>query len=632
MSGIGGILYFHTRGCEPGVLETLDRGLAYLGPDGGRIVRHGSAGFVHRAFHATRESRLERQPAESDGIVACLDGRLDNRTDLASALGTRHAGVTDIDLVLASYQRWGHECFGHLIGDFSIVIWDPHQQTLLLGRDPFGICRLFYHLDRDRIVWASTPEALLDCPGVDDEINDDYIGGFLTLWPESSQSPFRSIAPVIPGHTVIVRRGAARVSAFWNLRALPAAEFTPDGKSAAEHAEQLRSLLSDAVRVRLRADTQVTAELSGGLDSSSVVCLADSLSRASGGAIPMIDTLSHVHDEGREGDDGYYIRAVEEQRGRPGIHIDEQDDPILGAWPDPDFLAFPRSAFCYGGVVNRSRALHRTGSRVVLSGYLGDEFLAQHPGPRDAARLLRQGHVRRALALCRAHSLASQWPLITLFTEYGVRPNVPFLMRRVPRKTPNWIEHDFANRIDLQARYQARMAVSASPTLATSLFRSPDLHVALDRIATEGTYLPTRFNCAEMRYPFSHRPLVEFLMSLPAEELAGFAGTRALHKAALVGVLPERVQSRPTKAGPSEAMSRAVTRESERMQVLVRESLACERGYVHAGRVLAEFTGWRHGMIFGVSDLFTFIGLEMWLRALKRRSTRAHAEPIASIA
>src|SRR5207244_1327027 len=96
------------------------------------------------------------------GTVVCLDGRLDNRVDLAAALGLTHANTPDVALIAAGYRRWGRDCFRRLQGDFSIVIWDAFERTLLLARDPFGVCRLYYHLDRHRIVWASTPDALLD--------------------------------------------------------------------------------------------------------------------------------------------------------------------------------------------------------------------------------------------------------------------------------------------------------------------------------------------------------------------------------------------------------------------------------------------------------------------------------------
>ena len=257
MSAVGGVLYFDQRECELDLLHVLDQRLAHLGPDGGRILHLTSIGFVHRAFHTTAEARYERQPCEVDGMVLCVDGRLDNRVDLAAALGLPYANTPDVALIAASYRRWGRECFGRLHGDFSIVIWDARERALLLARDPFGVCRLFYHLDRHRIIWASTPDALLDLPGVADDLDDEYVGGYLTLCPEVSHSAFKWITPVIPGRAVVVRNQCVTMFTHWDVRQLPAAEDHDRGPASKNSVEQFRALLTDAVRVRLRADRPV---------------------------------------------------------------------------------------------------------------------------------------------------------------------------------------------------------------------------------------------------------------------------------------------------------------------------------------------------------------------------------------
>ena len=130
--------------------------------------------------------------------------------------------------------------------------------------------------------------------------------------------------------------------------------------------------------------------------------------------------------------------------------------------------------------------------------------------------------------------------------------------------------------------------------------------------------------CVEMRYPYAHRPLVEFLCSRPPSEIYGAEQARWLQRAALVDVLPEAVRTRTGKAGPDQAIARAVDREWDRLREMVRNSRAGARGYVDEDRVLAELARWQHGLVTGFGDLLKVIALEMWLTSLESRS-RARA-------
>jgi asparagine synthase (glutamine-hydrolysing) len=620
MSGLGGVLYFEPRAVEHGLLERLDQQLAHLGPDGGRLLRHTSIGFVHRAFHTTLEARSERQPHEEDGLIVCLDGRLDNRADLGLALGLVHTSASDVELIATSYRRWGRDSFRRLEGDFAIVIWDTRERSLLLVRDPFGVGRLFYHLDRHRILWASTPDALLDLPGVPDDPNDDYVGEFLTMIPSASQSAFTSITPVLPGRGLIVRNQSVAAFTHWDVRDVPAADDRDRGTDTASTVERFKTLLTDAVRVRLRADRPVVAELSGGFDSSSIVCVADTIARDSGGTVPAVTSLSHIYDRGLVGEDGYYINAVEQQRQRIGLHISEEDDPMFGPWPDPDFLAFPRRFLVTGRTLGRGRAMQQAGARVVLNGFLGDELLGQQPGPRDAGRLVRRGRWLRAFNLCREFSLQRDRPALALFTSYGIRPNLPLALRRSLYHIPGWVNPEFAQRHRFSARLKERTLGNLPSHLAVSLFRAPDLLSGLDHLGAEGTTAPTRAVCVEMRYPYAHRPLVEFLLSCSPSQIYGVAQTRWLQRTALPGVLPDVVRTRTGKAGPSQVICEAIERRWNYLQDMLRDSRACARGYVTKEAVQAELVRWRHGSIKRYGDVLKFVALEMWLQSLERRT------------
>src|SRR5688572_32913607 len=122
----------------------MSRSLAHRGPDGDSTWGAGSVGLGHRMFYSTPESRRERQPiVVRDGdIVLTADARLDNREELIRVLGFDHRSsgdITDPDLILGAYERWGSRCPEHLLGDFAFAVWDRKRQAMVCARDHFGI-------------------------------------------------------------------------------------------------------------------------------------------------------------------------------------------------------------------------------------------------------------------------------------------------------------------------------------------------------------------------------------------------------------------------------------------------------------------------------------------------------------
>src|SRR5690348_13853256 len=156
MSAIGAIFNLNQRPFagddDLRELAALWQALSKWGPDGGRVVTTDSAGFCYQAFNTNRESRLEQQPlVVRNGCVLVADARLDNREELFAAtrqfLGkpSQHQ-VTDVEYLLAAYERWGAEFARQVVGEYAIVIYDPATRRWLLCRDHIGARPLYYHL------------------------------------------------------------------------------------------------------------------------------------------------------------------------------------------------------------------------------------------------------------------------------------------------------------------------------------------------------------------------------------------------------------------------------------------------------------------------------------------------------
>ncbi|HZI49786.1 MAG TPA: hypothetical protein VFD75_18455, partial [Pyrinomonadaceae bacterium] len=209
MSAIGGIYSFEGDLVDETVIAELDHGLAALGSDGGGQVKSGPVGMVYRAFHTTKESRREVQPFRSTaGHILCWDGRLDNREELISLLRDElHGDFTDAAIVMAAYLKWGIDFLPRLTADFALSLWDPAQRALILARDVIGSRDLFYHIDRRRSVWSTDLRQLVRVSRIKPEVDENYIAGYLTRLPDSSQSPFTNISLVPPAHAVMIKNG-----------------------------------------------------------------------------------------------------------------------------------------------------------------------------------------------------------------------------------------------------------------------------------------------------------------------------------------------------------------------------------------------------------------------------------------
>ena len=321
MSGIAGIYNFETRPIDPWQLTVLSQALAERGPDGGNELMTGRVALVHRAFHTTAESRREQQPMVSVwGHTLCWDGRLDNRDELLALL-TNDCDRTDAGLVLAAYQKWGADFLSRIIGDFALSLWDPSVQTLLLARDPFGVRPLYYWRNAEELVWSSTLNSLLALPGIDAEINDEYVAGCFALYPELASTPYRGIHAVEPGQVITIKERQFQVRRFWRPAETDEIRYASDR----EYEEQFHHLFREAVACRLRSDRPIWSELSGGLDSSSVIFMADRIQAEDQSSAPPVKTVSFVDHPSKTFFDHRFIDVVEKARGRQDVRLDGGD-------------------------------------------------------------------------------------------------------------------------------------------------------------------------------------------------------------------------------------------------------------------------------------------------------------------
>ncbi len=315
---------FKGQSSAPDYVEKVSSFLARYGPDSSKAYSQRGIDILYRAFHTTKESHCEMQPYISrSGNVITWDGRLDNRTELIRDLAVSATNLsTDVEIVAAAYETWQTHCFAKLIGDWALSVWSPHARSLVLAKDFIGTRYLYYRLDDDEIIWSTILDPLVRFAGITFSLNEEYVAGWMSHVPAAHLTPYVGINAVPASCCVIVsprKNGAiSTVRKYW--------DFNPDNKiryrTDAEYEEHFRTVFGKAVQRRLRSDRPVLAELSGGMDSSSIVCMADILIARGAAETPRLDTISWYNEAVPHYNERPYFSKVEEKRGRKGYHID----------------------------------------------------------------------------------------------------------------------------------------------------------------------------------------------------------------------------------------------------------------------------------------------------------------------
>jgi asparagine synthase (glutamine-hydrolysing) len=618
MSVQAGIWNLDGRPVDRKLLENLSDSLRQQGPDGESYYVDNSIALLYRPFHTTAESRREKQPYVSRrGFVLTWDGRLDNREVLVAELRSElESSPTDVAIFAAAFDRWDTDCFRRIVGDWAVSIWRPEQRELLFAADYMGIRHVFYFLKNDRIWWSTDLSPLVLLSGDKFHIDDDYIAGYFAHDPGAHLTPYREIREAPPGQFVRVRNGSVSVERFWR--------FSPKWriryKTDAEYEDHFRHLFRQSVQRRLRSDSPILAELSGGLDSSSIVCMADDVLANEGENVPRLDTISYYDDTEPHGDDSIYFQKIEQKRGRVGIHVDGSKVGSSAASLEcSEFCPLP-GALGVGQKLGEERAdvIRRGGYRAILSGIGGDEFMGGVPDPRaHLADLIVQFKLVSLAKQLTAWSLVKRRPWIQLLWQSAVDVLPCSLGQYLVKeaKVEPWIRKDFAKRTRLAIR---RLGVDEHFGLWLPTRRSCIGGVLL-MASKLAKYTPPVSAIEEARYPYLDQNLIEFILSIPANELLRPGERRSLMRRSLAGIVPEEILSRRTKQVGARTPALVLEKHWDELQNIYETSLSSRLGYIHEDRFLKVISDARAGKSVSLVRVLLTISLEYWLRNLAGR-------------
>ncbi len=564
MSGIVGL--FRRQG-DPvrrdDVAAMLDT-LIHRGPDASTVWNKANAGLGHRMLWTTPESLNEVLPraSSSSECVITADARIDNRSELIEKLGLRGApgAISDSDLILAAYEKWGEDCAGELIGDFVFAIWDPRRQHLFSARDPMGVKCLYYFISDQIVAFGSEIKALTALPDVPRNLNEVRVLDFLVnLFDDRSSTFYRDIVRLPAASRLIVTRDRVRVERYWSLDPRRELKLSSDG----EYTEAFRESFVEAVRCRMRSAFPVGAAVSGGLDSSSIACVARQLQLEDGNE--SLHTFSLIFpglpaEDLRFIDERNFIDSVMKRGGfQPHFVRADQLSPLTQIdriHYHLDEAFFTGNLYLHWAMYGEAR---QNNVRVFLDGFDGDTTVSHgFEALSDLLLKFRWRTLSRELNLLAANLGHAR---SRLFRDFCVKPLCPTWVYRLwyllhgrvhdTRMTATLLRDEFKARLNLAARVDSMLVSSRRLTTTAREKHWEMLNAALYPHALEVADKASAAFGVEARYPFFDRRLVELCLSLPANQKLGQGWSRLILRKAMDGILPPEIQYRPGKGNLS---------------------------------------------------------------------------------
>ena len=605
-----GVLHFDGSPVDQQYIGKVQSVIAPYGPDGGRAYINNSIGVLYGAFETTKESHRETQPyVSASRVVTTWDGRLDNREELIGLLeGNVGDEPTDVAIVAASYERWGAHCFHRLIGDWAVSIWDPRDQTLILGKDFLGSRQLYYSLETNRVTWCSVLDPLAVCVNRAPSLNEEYIAGWLWSYPALHLTPYVGIQSVPASTCVLIRHGVPRVQNHWAFDPESITVYHDDQA----YEEHFRTVFFESVRRRLRSDTPVLAELSGGMDSSSIVCVGDLLMAQGRSPARRLDTISYYDDQEASWNEFPFFTIVEQRRERAGFHLDVGRNGGLASLDCKNMIAVP--GYDQRGIeVEKERVVcfKSNGNRILLSGVGGDEFMGGVPSPvPELADLLTAGRLGQFGSQLKKWSLVKKRSAVHLLKETLAMAS-PWQALPVSHNNemPRWLRREFINRN--RAAFTADRR-NFRPWRMRPSFQSGLMTLDVLR-AQIGTPCLPWLGIYDTTYPYLDRDLVAFSLSSPCDQLLRPGQRRSLMRRALKCIVPSEILNRKRKAFVSRRPLVCIASEWKAIEALIKNSRLADLGFVDIASYYEGFAEASKGVSRDLLFLLRALKLEVWL-------------------
>lgn len=555
MSGIVALFNLAKEPINRSDLERLTEFLAFRGPDAQRVWQEESQGFVglgHTQLATTWEAAYEQQPFSLDQQVWIIaDARIDDRATLAAKLGLPplpsfpfapgtpdRSIITDVELILRAYLKWGEACVEHFLGDFAFVIWDGHQQTLFSARDHYGTRHFYYSRIGNLLIISNTLNCLRQHPLVSNTLNESVLADFFLFDfnYDPTTTVFADIQRLPAAHTLTCKDSTLSTRCYWTLTPPELLHY----RSGQDYVEHYHQVLGQAVSDRLRTE-KIAAYFSGGLDSTSIATTALKLAKQNN--LPL-DYRGYcvVYDHQIPDQERYYAGLAADFLQMPlQFHVADHHS-LYQNWQGPA-IYYPQP---YDSMLSVIQAeTYQTicqHSRVLITGDGGDETCSGAP-LSECLQQMPLADVAWDLWQCLAvYRLQPDW-------GFGVMSAWRKLVRAKPTpvvftdyQLPNWLQPEFVQRQNMEERWQNwqnrfRGPYKSPKQRAYRSITQPRVSQGCDAYDSGSSQMPI-----EVRHPYLDLRMIRFMLSLPP---IPWCVRKHLQRLAMQNALPIEVLQRP---------------------------------------------------------------------------------------
>lgn len=558
MCGIAGIVDFHNNKPSIDIVKSMLQSISYRGPD--------ECGIYHSQNATMGNVRLSiidlvsgQQPLSdlTDRYWIIFNGEIFNFKELRQELekdGSKLRTQSDTEVLVQLYSRYGKECLGKLNGQFAFAIWDKQSEELFIARDRVGIRPLFYNITNGVFSFASEIKSLFQQKSVNRELQPESLAQIYTFWTAiTPNTAFKDICELSPGHYLVFNRNGLKIEKYWEL------DFDNRYESLSfnDALEQFNELLSSAVRLRLRADVEVAAYLSGGIDSCATVRYIKDIEPG------ILNTFSIGFEDKVFDESSYQVEAVKYlNTNHKSIICSSQD--IARYFPNVVWHSeTPVTRTAPTPMMILSKLVRDNNIKVVITGEGSDEMLAGY-------NIFREAKIRRFWASQPGSSirpllLKKLYPdiphlrnattnILKMFFGYKLDDiDNPFYSHLLRWNNSNHIKKHFSSELkDGLKDYSPLSLLSGQlpkgfdtwDTLAKSQWLETTIFMSGYLLSSQGDRM-TMANSVEGRYPFLDYRVIEFCAGLPADYKLKGLNEKFLLKKLMENRIPESIIKRP---------------------------------------------------------------------------------------
>ena len=576
MSGIiSGVIDFNNKGISKEIKNSMIETINSYKVDNIDYILRNNYLMVSGQVFITEENKSEVLPLHNNGLILVADAILDNREELIEVFSRDDSkvnkNITDSELILMSYKKWGEDCPKYLLGDFNFVIWNEKKQELFCVRDHMG-SRSFYYTFNNGVFAFGTLSNLIFPKVYNDGLNERWLTDFFALAgpmhnSEAKETIYNGIYQVEAATTMIVKKDGITTNKYWN----PLKELRPlNLKNHEEYKKKFLEIFKEAVNCRLRTCGDVGIMVSGGLDSGSIAAIATKTLKEQGKVlkgysfVPLNSYKNKVVD-GRIADESDFVEILKNYCGNLQVEYCRNDginsltniDEFISIFEQP--IKTIENSYWVTGMAKKCS---EENVKVMLVGQNGNVSISFGDFFTHIQTLLHEGNIVEIIKEVNAANKRYGKPKKQIYSTIFAN-SIPYSIRKFRHRKEYTVENrveDSVVKLDLAKKYNVEKRFEENdynPIIAKTKtlkqIRKNILDAAtLSHIAIMETKDSLKYGIIK-RDPTKDKRIMEFCLSIPSGEYVHEGEERYLIRSAMEGYLPEEIRTNWRKRGRQSA-------------------------------------------------------------------------------